>query len=50
MKKGGMTAITGGNSQFGNLKAKPIKSSTSNRGFTRQKGIGKRSMSFSYKK
>lgn len=50
MKKGGMTALAPGVSQFGNLKAKPIKSTTTNRGVTRQKGIAKRSMSFSYKK
>lgn len=50
MKKGGMTSLGGSTSQFGNLKAKPIKSTTSNRGLTRQKGVAKRSMSFSYKK
>lgn len=50
MKKGGMTALTGSSSQFGSLKAKPIKSTTSNRGITRQKGMPKRSISFSYKK
>jgi hypothetical protein len=49
MKKGGMTAITGSSSQFGNLKAKPIKASAS-RGVTKQRGMAKRSMSFSYKK
>lgn len=50
MKKDGMTSLTSGVSQFGSLKAKPIKSTTTNRGITRQKGIAKRSMSFSYKK
>lgn len=49
MKKGGMTSITGTHSQFKNLKAKPIKASAS-RGLTKQRGMAKRSMSFSYKK
>lgn len=54
MKKGGMTTLAGltgstGSGTFGNLKAKPIKSSVG-RGMTRRKAIPKRSIGFSYKK
>lgn len=44
-----LTKPTKSSGVFGNLKAKPIKS-TGNRGMTRRKGIPKRSAGFSYKK
>jgi hypothetical protein len=51
MLKGSMTTLEKpGSGIFGNLKAKQIKTASSNRGMTRRKGIPKRSMGSSFKK